>query len=315
MIDAPNGPLTDACRRIDALACGDGYAPLPTVQRSRAFHVALAGTSSLTCRIARALLSRPGGRVVLFTGFVVPNTYPRGENDGPLGAVALARALRRLGFAPEIHVDPEVLETVRWLLAELGAEVCARPIDSARPVQPESFDIAVAIEKPGRNAVGVMHTFDGFRIEGGSKSIDESFAAFGDAGKLTIAIGDQGNEVGFGLLGEAVGAINPATRTCTCGCGQGIAAATPAQYLVPAAVSNWGAYALVAALAILAGQPSLCLRPDEERRMLHVCAVRGCCDGVRRRGTFGIDGLSGDASIRVVDALRHLVQANLHASR
>ncbi|MFC2077559.1 hypothetical protein ACFLTM_01965 [Candidatus Bipolaricaulota bacterium] len=34
--------------------------------------------------------------------------------------------------------------------------------------------------------------------------------------------------------------------------------------------------------------------------MLLVTAVRGCCDGVRRRGTYAIDGIDGDGSVRLV---------------
>ena len=80
---------------------------------------------------------------------------------------------------------------------------------------------------------------------------------------------------------------------------------------IPAAVSNWGAYALAAAIALLTGHSACALEPEEERRMLNVAAVRGCCDGIRRRGAFGIDGLDGEASVRVVAALRDLVRQAL----
>jgi len=98
----------------------------------------------------------------LFTGFVVPGRYPQGENDGPLGTLALARALDLAGLIPTIWVDPQLMDDTLWLAAELGIESFIRPID------PDELDrlkhvpaVAIAIEKPGRNAQGIMHTFVG----------------------------------------------------------------------------------------------------------------------------------------------------------
>ena len=297
-------PSTDLFRGIDRLACGEGFATDRVIARARAFQAAVPSERPISLTIAEALIARPGASVALFTGFVVPGKYPRGENDGPLGTVALARALARVGLRPTLFTDPEIAETTRWLLAELGAPVGVQPIPSALA---GPFDVAIAIEKPGANRLGVMHTFDGARIDGGSRPVDQVFRAFADAGALTVGIGDQGNEIGFGLLADAVARLNPEAGTCACGCGGEIAAATATTHLYPAAVSNWGAYGIVAALALLTGDSSLLLRPEEEHRMLKVCAVRGCCDGVRRRGMYGIDGMDGHVSVELVDAMRRLV--------
>ena len=301
----------EAFERIDELVCGVGFASETTVSRARAFQAALNPKLPLCQTIADSLLNIPSARIALFTGFVVPGKYPAGENDGPLGAATLARALLGAGLRPTIHVDPEVIETTHWLLAEIGAAVKVASIDSSSAVPPGSVDIAIAIEKPGANMLGVMHTLDGARITDGSKPVDRLFVDLHHAGIPTLGIGDQGNEVGFGKLGKAIGRINPRTRTCTCGCAGGTAAATPTRYLYPAAVSNWGAYGLAAALALLVKDPSIALRPEEERRMLHVAAVRGCCDGAHRRGTYGIDGIAGDASVRLVGALYDLVNEEI----
>jgi hypothetical protein len=294
-------------KQIDALVCGEGFTSQETADRTRAYQAALHSDEPLCLTIAAALLGVPNARVSLFTGFVVPGKYPAGENDGPLGTAALARALKRVGLKPAIHVDPEILETMRWLLAELGADVCVTPIDRAAPVSLDLIDVAIAIEKPGANTEGVLHTFDGSRIEGGSKPIDRLFADLDRAGTLTIGIGDRGNEIGFGLLHDALGELTPRTQTCACGCGGGVAATTTTRHLYPAAVSNWGAYGIAAALALLGEDPTIALRPEEEQRMLLVAAVRGCCDGVRRRGVFGVDGLAGDVSVRLVGALHDVV--------
>ena len=127
------------------------------------------------------------------------------------------------------------------------------------------------------------------------------------SGKTTIAIGDRGNEVGFGAIYNEVLSLVPEARRCACGCGGGIAAVTPADLLYPAAVSNWGAYGLCAGLAVAFGDRSLALRPDEEERLLRVAAVRGCRDGLLKTAAFGVDGISGSISIRIVAALEAIV--------
>jgi len=296
---------------IDALACGVGVVPADASRRALARQEMLAAARPISLDAASRLLARRGGRVALYTGFVVPGKYPVGENDGPLGAATLARALVRAGVHATIHADPEVSETTRWLVAELGADIPVAPLADDPQTPPEGTDAAIAIEKPGANPLGVLHTADGARIDGGSKPVDRLFAAFARVGILTIGVGDRGNEVGFGRIRERLIDLDPALGACTCGCGGGLVAATSTDILFPAAVSNWGAYALAAALALLTGDSTCALTPEEERRMLNVAAVRGCCDGIRRRGAFGIDGFAGETSVRVVAAVRDLVRRAL----
>jgi len=291
---------------IDRLIRGEGYASAAAVARTTRYHDALAVEAPLCLQAATALLERRGGRIVLYTGFVVPELFPQGENDGPLGTVALARALQRTGFSPSVHVDRELVDTTRWLAAELG---CEMPIVPIRIDTPPPCDVAIAIEKPGANAEGVLHTFDGRRIEGGSQPIDALFTELSDRGVLTLAVGDVGNELGFGGLSDLVRRLLPDGGRCRCGCGSGIAAAASANLLVPAAVSNWGAYGIAAALAVLAREPQAALLASEEERMLRVAAVRGCRDGVRRRGVYGVDGIVGDLSVRLVESILDLVNA------
>jgi len=301
---APVGPFTD----IDRIVSGLGFIdPERTAIISR-LQAAVRNGIPLAYRIARALLARRLDSVALFTGFVVPEVYPQGESDGPLGAAALARALRGAGLFPSIFVDLQIVDTARWIAAEIAADVPVNPIDPDTFLDlAETFAIAVAIEKPGCNDRGVLHTFEGRRIKNGSASIDDLFLRWTELGATTIGIGDRGNEIGFGGLHDLVCELIPRARTCACGCGGGIATTTATQFLYPSAVSNWGAYGVAAALAILTGDPSLLLLPEEEERLLRVAAVRGCCDGVHRRGVFGVDGLPGRVSVDVVAALRSLV--------
>ncbi len=309
----PSSPFAE----IDRLVCGAGFVPEGAAARARALQAAArrhTGETFLSAAIVGALLARHGERVALFTGFVVPDAFPHGENDGPLGAVALARALRRAGFDVAIYADPQTLDHTTWLAAEIEAGVPVDPIPGA-PTRDlaDGIDVAIAIEKPGENAEGFLHAWSGERIEAGSISIDAVFVGMNAAGKLTVAIGDRGNEIGFGAIRDEVLSLVPEARRCTCGCGGGIAAITPAALLLPSTVSNWGAYGLCAGLAVATGDRSLALRPEEEERLLNVAAVRGCRDGLLKTAAFGVDGISGSTSIRIVHALRDIVDSELGA--
>lgn len=307
----------DPFAEIDRLICGAGLVSDEVAARSCALQAAARRHTSdapLSSSITAALLAHRGARVALFTGFVVPDGFPHGENDGPLGTVALARALNRAEFTVEIYADPQVLDHTAWLAAEIGAGVGVAPIPEDPPAGfADAIDVAIVVEKPGENAVGHLHASSGQRIEAGSISIDEVFAQLNAEGKLTVAIGDCGNEIGFGAIYDDVLALIPEARRCTCGCCGGTAAVTPAEFMYPAAVSNWGGYGLCAGLAVATADRSLALRPEEEERLLNVAAVRGCRDGLLKIAAFGVDGISGSISIRVVDDLCGLVDSALES--
>ena len=307
-VDGP-GPknLVSSFRQIDRIVAGQGVVPQATAETIAALQRAASPDRPATHAVASALLECVDDPIVLFTGFVVPGTFPEGENDGPLGAVVLARALRRIGARPELLVDPPLVDTVRWLVAEIDGDVPVAAITPETLAASTQVSTAIAVEKPGKNEMGFMHTYDGERIVGGSPTIDATFQELNRRGALTISIADRGNEVGFGGLRDLVCELIPRARACSCGCGGRIAAATPAKLLLPAAVSNWGAYGVAAGLALLIGTQDLALKPEEEERMLKVAAVRGCRDGVRRRGLFGVDGVPGAGSVRIVAELAKTV--------
>jgi len=292
---------------IDRIVAGRGFVDPSMATSIERLQDAVSSRGPLCLRIAQSLRQLPAGsHVFLFTGFVVADRMPSGENDGPLGTIVLGRALQRLGLHPEVWSDPEVLDTMRWLSAECGADLPVLPIDRSR-LRARMPSAAIAIEKPGRNDRGVMHTFDGLAIANGSISVDECFRSWMANGVLTIGIGDRGNEVGFGSIAAAVRAIHPHAGRCRCGCGGGVVADTSTKLLLPSAVSNWGAYGIAASLALLTDDSGCLVTAAEEARMLRTAAVRGCVDGVHRRGLFSVDAVNGAVCLDVVAALERLV--------
>ena len=84
----------------------------------------------------------------------------------------------------------------------------------------------------------------------------------------------------MGLIPEAVRAV-PYGAQCQCGCGSGIGARTACDLLLPAACSNWGCYAAVAALAVQMRNPELLHTPAQEELLLRTGAAAGLLNSPR----------------------------------
>ncbi len=100
---------------------------------------------------------------------------------------------------------------------------------------------ALSIERCGRSADGAPRNMRGEDISAFTTPLDELFLA---GPWQRIAIGDGGNEIGMGSLPASLIGAHVAH-------GETIACATPADHLIVAGVSNWGAYALIGALAVI----------------------------------------------------------------
>ncbi|TQQ83709.1 DUF4392 domain-containing protein [Halonotius terrestris] len=259
-----------------------------------------------------------GETVLLTTGFPIPPSNEP-ETDGPLGTVVLAGALRDLGAKPIVVTEPRGEATITAVADALGidspelvslappesvaagATSDATPETTARSLL-DSYEpgAVVAIEKPGRTADGSYRTAAGEDITALVTAVDPLFAAAHDRGIPTVAVGDGGNEVGMGRIRSAV-------ETHVDG-GETIACVTPVDELVVAAVSNWGAYGLVAALSIDSDR-NLLHTGDTERALLAAAVDAGCIDGVTGAATESVDGIPAAVHANVVDILQHCVTA------
>jgi hypothetical protein len=165
----------------------------------------------------------------------------------------------------------------------------------------------VVIEKGGLNSAGRIHTSRGHDTTQGSAKADLLVAHARRVGVPTIAIGDGGNEVGMGLIRDFIRTSIPYGDRCRCPCEAGIAPVEAVDALVVAAVSNWGAYGVAAALSLLTGQrwPH---DPLQERRILEAAGGAGFCDGPT--GVVGpvVDGLPLEVHQAIVTLLREIVE-------
>jgi hypothetical protein len=122
---------------------------------------------------------------------------------------------------------------------------------------------------------------------------------------VTIGIGDGGNEIGMGKIPvETIERNIPNGRTIAC--------RVATDHLIVAGVSNWGAYALAAGIALVRGQkldPAL-FDPERERAILAEMVARGpLVDGVTGRPTATVDGLDFDTYIRPLVRIGEIVAA------
>ena len=81
--------------------------------------------------------------------------------------------------------------------------------------------------------------------------------------------------------------------------------------LVPANTSNWGAYAVEAALAAVVGKPEIMHSAEIERRMIEACVDAHGVDGSTGRHVMNVDGMPAEASCAIVTMLGCIVRNGL----
>jgi len=294
------------------------------------------GGDPLTYKAARGLLDNVGAGdfVLINTGAGTGELIPNGENDGPVGAAVLARAIERGLHATPIfvcepfHAGPIIASSEAAGVGIRSLDVAARNhVGGAVLTTPESADevadwseklldrlepkAIVAIERLGPNAKGVIHGSTGFA----PKPITDSsplFEAAARRGIFSVGIGDAGNEIGFGRIYSDVRRIqDPWGHTCQCPCRDGMATVVPADVLIVAAVSNWGAYGIEAALSVLLKRTDLVHSPEQEERIMMRCLDAGGIEAVFCTQNFECDGISGESHMALVRLLRDMVRIYL----
>jgi hypothetical protein len=185
------------------------------------------------------------------------------------------------------------------------ADWAGRLLDELRPTA------IIAIERLGPNEAGVIHGSTG--LAGWSPQVDLAplFAKAAERGVFSIGIGDAGNEIGFGRIADTVRDVQPHGRSCQCPCGQGMATVVATDVLIVAAVSNWGAYGLEAALARLTGRPDLPHSPATARRAIEECLRAGGLEALHCTRRWLVDGIDADVSVGLVAILNEMVRISL----
>src|SRR5438477_8079676 len=212
------------------------------------------------------------------------------ETDGPVGTALLAKGLAEIGIPCRLATDEPCYSACAAALT--GAGLSTVPVDTAGvPATIETWrragiTHAISIERCGRSADGAPRNMRGLDISSYTAPLDELFIA---GPWETIAVGDGGNEIGMGSISRALIAQHVDH-------GETIACVTPARHLIVAGVSNWGAYALIGALAAFREDwrtPMVaCLDETLDRAVLEAMIEHGpAVDGVSRLRAPTVDNL------------------------
>jgi hypothetical protein len=258
---------------------------------------------------ATALAGAPAPRVGLITGFYVPlGSPPAAETDGPVGTALLARGLVEIGISCRLATDELCRSACSAALQ--GADIPGVPIDSTdltamvETWRRSGITHAISIERCGRSSDGAPRNMRGEDISAYTAPLDELFTA---EPWQTIAVGDGGNEIGMGSIPRDVIARHVDH-------GETIACVTPARHLIVAGVSNWGAYALIGALAALREdwRSRLLAGLDEgiDRSVLETTVEHGpAVDGVSRVRAMTVDNFDMSMHHGKLREIRALVEA------
>ena len=293
---------------------------------------ACAGDFRAACH---SLGDHPAPALALVTGFFIPTATPAaGETDGPLGALFLARAFAPLGIPVVLATDDFCVRAFEAGLAKCGLLGRVPIVNLPTPTQAKDMTQAeywdyfdqrkgvaplthlLAIER-----VGPSHTHDGLPPEHRDRchtmrgreitelmspahQLFESAHRFGNI--VTIGIGDGGNEIGMGKIPWDVIDRNIPH-------GGLVACRVPVQHLIVCGVSNWGAYALAAGVALLRGHAldASLLDSVHERKTLEIMVKEGpLVDGVLGLPSATVDGLTWTQYAQVLTKIGHIVHAH-----
>lgn len=334
--------ILDACEEIDTLllvGVGAKYHKKEGPLHHRFYEAAREklGDKPLTYIAAKKILEKvePESTVLFLTGFMVP-PWIRGETDGPPGTAVLARFLNLgLGVTPVIITDREQKGIVAETCKAAGLYVSENidrvkgiptralidyfPIneEKAKRKAQEVLDkynpsIIIAIERPGYNEKGVYHSRSGIDISPVTGKCDYIVELARDKGITTIGMVDGGNEIGCGLILDTVKKYVLNATKCRCPCGAGIAAVTATDILIPAFISNWAAYGVEAALALILNRPDLMHDGESEKRIIDGCVRGGGTSSPLGTAEPLIDGLPNKYNVYIVELLNYLVKSRTY---
>lgn len=236
-------------------------------------------------------------KVAVASGFFVPETKSP-ETDGPGGAVMLARAYLEQGADAVVWTDKTCLDVLKACAASVGfpdervlVPNLMHGVEDFRP------DGVIFTERLGRAANGYYYNMRKKNISIWTWPLDNLAIDCLFTKVPLIGIGDGGNEVGMGNFMVELGELLPDFRPCL--------SVVRATIALPVDVSNWGAYALAAALSLVWGVwrgP----RPGEEKKMLEALCASGAVDGIKLASVPSVDGFGLERHEELISSLSEL---------
>ena len=269
-------------------------------------------TSVIQCSQLLASSSRlmHDHRILIVTGFCILDTMT-GETDGPPGALVLGNALSALGKEVTYVTDDYSYKLLQHGMKHYPLTIKSPIISITKEDTYEEIasllkefkpDHIIAIERPGIAKDGKTYSMRGERLDHVIPQLDMMLDPPFERCYSTTAIGDGGNEMGLGSFYDKIAASVPLGRL--------IATTTPADYVIPAGISNWGGYAVAGVLSILSGK-SLFPPEGTERKVVTTMVDAGGVDGCIKQGIVSVDGIDFDLYLSVVQQISQMVNKAL----
>jgi hypothetical protein len=297
---SPRKSDADRIAAIEALVCRDVGRKTAELIAASAGELAAAGQE-----LAAAT------SVGLITGFFVPRgEVAAPETDGPVGTALLAAALAACGVPARIAVDTPCAGAVRAAVGAAGGGVAVDEVGVDESLdrligdwRSTGVSLAVAIERCGRSADGRPRNMRGVDVSPWTAPLDDLFLA---GPWIRLAVGDGGNEIGMGKL-------PPGLIARTVPNGEKIACVTSCDRLVVAGVSNWGAYGLMAALAVArpdwAAKIATFLTAERDLAVTRATVDKaGAVDGVTAQREATVDGFGPEIHGPLIDELGRIAR-------
>jgi len=227
-------------------------------------------------------------KIAIFTGFVIlPGV--RCETDGLLGAIFLSEGLMKLGKEVSLWTDSPHAMALKAGLRSLDSDIPVFVVPFSfgggffSSFWQDGYDLLISVERPGKAIDGRYYSFRGIDLSFYVSPLDEFFMEARRRGVSTVGIGDGGNEIGMGKIRELLVKFFPNSRK--------IFSVVKTDHLVVSAVSNWGAYALLAGLSIMSKVKDILPEDRAEEELLKVVVDAGSVDGILLTETQSVDGL------------------------
>ena len=239
-------------------------------------------------RAAKSLFDA-SNTILIGTGFAVKQTF---ETDGPVGAIALYKALQALGKNPILVCGNPLYSALQadFNCFELPlnnfADALAFSKTALANLQP---DCVLSIERPGLCNGNKYYNMRGIDISADCGCFDFFIT---QAPCPTVAIGDGGNEIGMGNLSQYMTELNIMPSLTCC------------DELLLADVSNWAAYGIIAFLSRWSKQDLL--ENIDTLAILQYLSERGSVDGVTHKNELTEDGLHAMHGQQLIARLRQL---------
>jgi hypothetical protein len=299
----------------------------------------------LCLTVAQKLLqtATAGQPIVIATGLPIRGWFSpaMAENDGPIGAATLARALyracgavpiliceveqtyvlhaclRAVGLTPASFDEYDAAQHSRWRVPGRDlpvAVVFGFPSDTAsakiatRELLQRSPTAMISIERQGADDDGCYHYGRGEEnIADIMAKVDLLFEEALIRGIYTVGVGDGGNELGMGNIKNFIRETLPF--------GNKIAPSVRVSTLVAASVSNFGCYGIEACLAALAGDPDILHTPQQDSLLIDTCVRIGAVDGATGLVEPYVDALPSIVSSSFVNLLHAVVRNGLSPAK